>query len=75
MSEPRRLMELAEQMAGVTWTARQLEVGEGTVRRWADLGKLPGMVKMPDGTRLFHKATIERLVATRAEERATGNGR
>lgn len=65
---PRQIEEVASHLEGITWTARTLEVAEATVRRRADRGEIP-MVRMADGTRLFHVETIQRIAAERAAQR------
>ena len=45
--------------------ARVLKVGEGTVRRWADAGRLQ-VWRTSAGLRVFDREELERVAAARA---------
>jgi excisionase family DNA binding protein len=44
--------------------ARALRVSEGTVRNWADAGRLPAQ-RLENGVRLFHRDDVARLALER----------
>jgi excisionase family DNA binding protein len=47
--------------------ARVLRIGEATVRKWANLGRLP-VQRTASGVRLFDRAQLEQLAAARASK-------
>ena len=46
----------------VSNAAQRLGRSEGTIRRWADSGRLKLAVRLADGSRLFRKSDVEALV-------------
>ena len=54
----------------VSQAAHRLARSEGTVRRWADSGRLPIATRLSDGTRLFAVRDVTALA-----EQATGERR
>jgi hypothetical protein len=55
--------------------ARRLERSEAWVRKLADSGTLPVAARLPDGTRLFDPAVVERVareLGAAAREQAEG---
>jgi len=48
----------------VAEAARLLQVAEGTVRRWADTGRI-GVRRTGGGLRIFERSEVERLAAER----------
>ena len=47
--------------------ARRLEIGEQTVRRWADTGRL-AVIRLSDSSRVFPRAAVEKLARERAAQ-------
>ena len=66
----KRLMNAAHDVVHTSSAARTLGVTEGTVRKWADSGRIP-MVRGENGARLYLKSAVDKLAA----ERAAHNGR
>ena len=53
---------VVKQTIGVSEAARQLEIHQNTLRRWADAGIIQA-IRMPTGARKFRVEEIERLRA------------
>jgi excisionase family DNA binding protein len=51
----------------VSDAARSLGVSEGTIRAWADNGRLACVRTIGNGSRLFHQKDIDRAAAQMAE--------
>jgi excisionase family DNA binding protein len=49
--------------------AHRLRVAEGTVRRWADTGRLRIVARLHDGSRLFSAVEVEALMQQIGERR------
>ena len=63
---------LADYLAGITWVARVLQIGEQCVRRRADAGQIPMIARLPDGSRLFRRSVIEKMAAARRKADQAG---
>jgi predicted site-specific integrase-resolvase len=61
---------LMNDVAGLTWAARTLEIGEKTARVWADKGRIPMVARLPDGSRLFQRSVITKMAAARRKPSA-----
>lgn len=52
----------------VSNAAARLRCSEGTIRRWADSGRLKTFVRLADGSRLFRERDVLALIDLIAEE-------
>jgi excisionase family DNA binding protein len=55
----------------VSETAHRLQRSEGTIRRWADSGRLPVAARLADGTRLFAVRDVAALAEAQSSRVAS----